>query len=101
MELDNIQLQTTWNDAVGSLNNNFSKIRQAIALASLGNAVMLDTEMSDESENAVQNKAIKAYVDERIEDITHNIETIQSTLLTISSVINDMQQATISPLYEG
>lgn len=31
MELDNIKLQTTWNDAAGSINNNFSKIKQAIA----------------------------------------------------------------------
>lgn len=101
MELDSIQLQTTWNDAVGSLNNNFSKIKQAIALASLGNTVMLDTEMSDTSENAVQNKAIKTYVDERIEDITHDIDNIQSMLSNIASIVNDMQQATISPLYEG
>lgn len=30
MELDTIQLQTTWNDAAGSLNNNFAKIQQAL-----------------------------------------------------------------------
>ena len=29
MELDIIQRQTTWNDAVASLNGNFAKIRQA------------------------------------------------------------------------
>lgn len=31
MELDNIKLQTTWNDAAGSINNNFLKLKQAIA----------------------------------------------------------------------
>lgn len=76
MELDNIKLQTTWNDAAGSLNNNFAKLRQAIALGSLGNAVMLDTELSDESENAVQNKAIKMYIDNAIENaITTTLNT--------------------------
>ena len=30
MELDNIKLQTTWNDAAGSINNNFLKLKQAI-----------------------------------------------------------------------
>jgi hypothetical protein len=30
MELDNIKLQTTWNDAAGSINTNFLKILQAI-----------------------------------------------------------------------
>lgn len=34
MELDNIKLQTTWNDAAGSINSNFSKIRHV--LESLG-----------------------------------------------------------------
>lgn len=31
MELDIIKLQTTWNDAAGSLNNNFAKIQQALS----------------------------------------------------------------------
>ena len=30
MELDNIKLQTTWNDAAGSINNNFLKLKLAI-----------------------------------------------------------------------
>lgn len=36
MELDIIKLQTTWNDAAGSLNNNFAKISQAINTGSGG-----------------------------------------------------------------
>lgn len=31
MVLDNIKLQTTWNDAAGSINSNFTKLLQAIA----------------------------------------------------------------------
>ena len=91
MELDNIKLQTTWNDAAGSLNNNFAKLRQAIALGSLGNAVMLDTQLSDESENAVQNKAIKRYIDEEIDKIEEQMAQMQQR-------ITDMEQATIQPL---
>lgn len=36
MELDIIKLQTTWNDAAASLNNNFAKISQAINTGSGG-----------------------------------------------------------------
>lgn len=36
MELDIIKLQTTWNDAAESLNNNFAKIQQAINTGSGG-----------------------------------------------------------------
>ena len=68
MNLDKVKQNTTWNDASGSINSNFEKIRQAI-LSILqgggGSANMdVDTAMSDTSENAVQNKVIKKYVDE-------------------------------------
>ena len=36
MELDIIKTQTTWNDAAASLNNNFSKVKQAIAQSEAG-----------------------------------------------------------------
>lgn len=62
MELDIIKTDTTWNDAAGSVNKNFSKIKLAIDQG-VGSNVVVDTEMSDTSENAVQNKVIKAYAD--------------------------------------
>lgn len=61
MELDIIKTQTTWNDAAASLNNNFGKVKQAIAMG--GGSGSVDSEMSDTSENVVQNKVIKEYVD--------------------------------------
>lgn len=61
MELDIIKTDTTWNDAAGSVNKNFSKLK--LALSQGGGSAKVDTEMSDTSENAVQNKVIKAYVD--------------------------------------
>lgn len=120
MELDKIKQQTTWNDASGSINTNFEKLRQAfLALQPDGGGSgtgvgssnvegsafisvsqdgvisldvdpqgglgrteqglgiidipqhllegisggVVDTAMSDTSENAVQNKVIKKYVD--------------------------------------
>jgi hypothetical protein len=63
MQLDIIKTQTTWNDAAASLNNNFSKVKQAIAMGGGSGSGIVDTEMSDTSENAVQNKVIKEYVD--------------------------------------
>lgn len=63
MELDIIKTDTTWNDAAASLNNNFGKVKQAIAMGGGSGSGIVDTEMSDDSENAVQNKVIKEYVD--------------------------------------
>lgn len=74
MELDNIKLQTTWNDAAGSVNKNFSKIKLAIDQG-VGSNVVVDTEMSDTSENAVQNKVIKAYVDGNVAMLQEEIDT--------------------------
>lgn len=109
MELDKINLDTTWNDAAGSLNNNFAKLKMAIALGSLGNAVMLDTEMSDESENAVQNKAIKKYVDDGdvhlegyAEKVANEAEVAAKKHAEdkIAQLLTELEQATIQPLYE-
>ena len=93
MVLDKIKTDTTWNDASASINGNFSKLKQAIALGSLGNAVMLDTEMADESESAVQNKVIKQYVDEKTATVMQMLETMEKRVM-------DLEQATILPLYE-
>lgn len=109
MELDKIKLDTTWNDAAGSLNNNFAKLKMAIALGSLGNAVMLDTEMSDESENAVQNKAIKKYVDDsdvHLEGYAEEVANLAEVAAKkyadekMAQLITAMEEATIQPLYE-
>lgn len=82
MELNNIKLETTWNDAAARLNENFAKLKQAIALGSLGHPVMLDTEMSDESENVVQNKVIKKYVD----DLEANIKENPSEFVPLKTI---------------
>lgn len=41
-----------------------------------GSSITIDSEMSDTSENAVQNKVIKAYVDEEIGDIETALDSI-------------------------
>lgn len=74
MELDIIKTQTTWNDAAGSINNNFEKLR--LAAEQGGGTVEVDTEMSNTSENPVQNKVIKAYVDGLVGDINTVLDTI-------------------------
>lgn len=71
MELENIKQNTVWNDAAESINSNFAKIRQKMALIESGAGgsanIDVDTAMSDTSENAVANRVIKKYVDERAE----------------------------------
>lgn len=65
MELEIIKTQTTWNDAAASLNNNFSKVKQAIAMGGGSGSGIVDSEMSDTSTNPVQNKVVKKYIDDR------------------------------------
>lgn len=72
MELDNIKLQTTWNDAAGSINSNFQKIKQALATT-----IVVDAAMSGASTNAVQNKAIKEYVDKTDAVLSERIAALE------------------------
>lgn len=65
MQLDIIKTQTTWNDAAASLNNNFSKINRAVRDGIPVVNTPVDEDMSNTSTNAVQNKVIKKYVDDR------------------------------------
>ena len=62
MELEIIKTQTTWNDASQSINNNFAKVKKSVEMGGNVN-ITIDNAMSDKSENTVQNKVIKAYVD--------------------------------------
>lgn len=69
MELDILKQNTTWNDARASINNNFAKVKTAIEQGGGGGgSIAVDKEMSDTSEKAVQNKVIKKYVDDEVED---------------------------------
>lgn len=43
-----------------------------------GESIIIDTEMSDTSENAVQNKVVKSYVDEKIGDIDAVLEELHN-----------------------
>lgn len=64
MELENIKLQTTWNDAAAAINTNFSKIKRAVRDGIPVVDTPVDDIVSDTSENAIQNKVIKKYVDD-------------------------------------
>lgn len=66
MELDILKQNTTWNDASASINNNFAKVKTALEQGGGGGSLAVDTQMSDTSENAVQNKVIKKYVDDEL-----------------------------------
>lgn len=64
MVLDKIKSKTTWSDASASLNENFARILKGIREGIPTIETPVDEQMSDESENAVQNKVIKKYVDD-------------------------------------
>lgn len=59
-----------------------------------GSALEIDSELSDTSENAVQNKAIKAYVDNAVANLTNKIianeEVTAAALNDLSVRINDI-----------
>lgn len=47
MELDIIKTNTTWNDAAGSINNNFLKIKQAITALEVGGGGLDEDQLAD------------------------------------------------------
>ena len=127
MELDIIKTQTTWNDAAASLNNNFAKIKKGIRDGIPVVNTPVDDIVSDTSENAIQNKAIKKYVDdqtaylegyaeekankaeeaakkytdEKIAQIEAGTDTeIAKRVEELEQRLTEMETATIQPLYE-
>lgn len=82
MELDIIKNSTTWNDAAGSINNNFEKLRLSVEEGG-GSSVTVDTEVSSTSTNPIANKSIKKYVDDEMvrmegyaEDVANDAEAL-------------------------
>ena len=51
-----------------------------------------DTEMSDDSPRPVQNKVIKKYVDERLEKISTNLDSIDKKLDQVTEMVKKMQE---------
>ena len=65
------------------------KVCEQCCVGGSGGDITIDTAMSDTSENAVQNKVIKKYVDDMAGDIEtalDNIIAIQNTLIGGGSV---------------
>ena len=51
-----------------------------------------DTEMSDDSPRPVQNQIIKKYVDERLEEISANLDSMDKTLDQVTEMIKKIQE---------
>ena len=51
-----------------------------------------DTEMLDDSSRPVQNKVIKKYVDERLEKISANLDSMDKKLDQVTKMIKKIQE---------
>lgn len=51
-----------------------------------------DTEMSDDSSRPVQNKVIKKYVDERLEKISTNLDSMNNKLDQVTEMVKKIQE---------
>ena len=75
--------QTVAESSGGSSSSNTYRNDTTVVIGGSGSSVPLDTEMSDYSENAVQNKVIKAYVDGKAKEAKAAAEQyIQNEVLT-------------------
>ena len=75
--------QTVAESSGGSSSSNTYRNDTTVVIGGSGSSVPLDTEMSDYSENAVQNKIIKAYVDGKAKEAQAAAEQyIQNEVLT-------------------
>lgn len=82
-----------------------SYVKSAISMAGIGGSVEIDKEVSDTSENAVQNKVIKAYVDGNIAVLQEEIDTkaearIIHIAVGIGSSLTDEQKAYNAETYQ-
>lgn len=50
MELDILKTKTTWNDAAGSINNNFEKLRLAVGNETFADKTFVHTQLSASKE---------------------------------------------------
>ena len=80
-------LKDTWKDKINGVDainaNDINGIAKAvidIEKNGVGNGgkIVIDSEMSDTSENAVQNKVIKGYVDSKIGDIDAALDELHN-----------------------
>ena len=83
MKLDNIKSRTTWSDAAASINNNFGKISNAIRLGIPVINTPVDDTLSEESDNAIANKAVANALNEKQDILVsgENIKTINGQSL--------------------
>ena len=51
-----------------------------------------DTEMSDDSPRPVQNKVIKKYVDEKLEKISTNLDSMDKKLDQVTEMVKKIQE---------
>lgn len=83
MKLDNIKNQTTWSDASASINKNFGKISNAIRQGLPVINTPVDDELSDESDNAIANRAVANALKEKQDALVsgENIKTVNGQSL--------------------
>lgn len=83
MTLDNIKNQTTWSDAAASINKNFGKISNAIRQGLPVINTPVDDELSDESDNAIANRAVANALKEKQDVLVsgENIKTVNGQSL--------------------
>lgn len=84
--LDKVKADTTWNDAAGSINNNFSKVKIALALIGSGEDIDGIAELLEEY-------ATKEMVEQKEAEL-------KGAMAQMEQRLTEMEQATIQPLYE-
>lgn len=97
MELDVIKQQTTWNDASNSINVNFSKIKQALALLEGADAGLNEEELIKFLEE--NGYATEAYVAAQISSIVGGADSAYDTLLEIQQILQG-NEASIGTILE-
>lgn len=86
MELDTIKLQTTWNDAVESLNNNFAKLKQAAASSGVATYIHKQSEASSKwtiEHNLGRNPSV-TIVDSAGTEVYGDVQYVNDNVITVS-----------------
>lgn len=101
MELDVIKLHTTWNDAAGSLNTNFAKLKTAIASLQEGSGGLNEEELL--AFLVANGYATEEDIEERINELVNGAPEALDTLKEIADALADDDDAIagiVTSLYE-
>ncbi len=91
-------MQSGFGDCIIICNRGIVRLNESLEEKALYNYTTIDTEMSDTSENPVQNKVVKQYVDDSVNDFAETVDKVLSEQIMpqIEQKLDTIEGGTVS-----